>query len=181
MKKFLTSVIAGASVIFTPGSALAGNTYEDHVDLFNALNEVGIIVSINSKLHCNSGTDGLYHTRTGMLIVCQDNGVAGGPQVTWTENDLDTLRHESHHVVQDCNEGTIADGLIDNLFYEEQELIDFISGSSLSAEEVKNLVSVLEKDGLSPSSILIELEAYVVARDIDASTIADKVREFCTF
>ena len=116
-----------------------------------------------------------------MLIVCQDNGVAGGPQVTWTENDLDTLRHESHHVVQDCNEGTIADGLIDNLFYEEQELIDFISGSSLSAEEVKNLVSVLEKDGLSPSSILIELEAYVVARDIDASTIADKVREFCTF
>ncbi len=181
MKKFLTSVIAGASVIFTPGSAIAGNTYEDHVDLFNALNEVGIITSINSKLHCNSGTDGLYHTRAGMLIICQDNGVAGGPQVTWTENDLDTLRHESHHVVQDCNEGTIADGLIDNLFYEEQELIDFISGSSFSAEEVKNLVSVLEKDGLSPSSILIELEAYVVARDIQASTIADKVREFCTF
>jgi hypothetical protein len=180
MKKFLTSVIAGASVIFTPGSALADNTYEDHVDLFNALNEVGIIVSINSKLHCRSGVDGLYNTRSGMLIVCQDNGVTGGPQVTWTENDLDTLRHEAHHVVQDCNEGTIADGLMDNLFHEEQELIDFISRSSLSAEDVKDLISSLEKDGLSSRSILIEVEAYIVAKDIDASTIASKVREFCS-
>lgn len=181
MKKFLTSVIAGASVVFTPGSAIASNTYEDHVDLFNALNGVGIIVSINPKLHCRSGIDGSYHTKAGILVICQDNGVAGGPQVTWTENDLDTLRHESHHVVQDCNEGTIADGLMDNLFHEEQELIDFISKSSLSTEDLKKLVSVLEKDGLSSHSILIELEAYVVARDIEASSIADKVREFCTF
>lgn len=181
MKKFLTSVIAGASLIFTPGSAIAGNTYEDHVDLFNALNEVGIIVSINSKLHCRSGVDGMYNTRSGMLIVCQDNGVPGGPQVTWTENDLDTLRHEAHHVVQDCNEGTIADGLMDNLFYEEQELIDFISKSSLSAEDLKDLISSLEKDGLSSRSILIEVEAYIVAKDIEASSIANKVREFCTF
>jgi hypothetical protein len=180
MKKFITSVIAGASVIFTPGSAIAGNTYEDHVDLFNALNEVGVITSINSRLHCRSGVDGMYNTRSGMLIVCQDNGVPGGPQVTWTLNDLDTLRHEAHHVVQDCNEGTIADGLMDNLFHEEQELIDFISRSSLSAEDVKDLISSLEKDGLSSRSILIEVEAYIVAKDIDASTIASKVREFCS-
>jgi len=181
MKKFLTSVIAGASVIFTPGSAIAGNTYEDHLDLFNALNEVGIITSINSRLHCSPGVDGMYHTRAGILVICQDNGVTGGPQVTWTENDLDTLRHESHHVVQDCNEGTIADGLMDNLFYEEQELIDFISKSSLSAEDLKDLISSLEKDGLSSRSILIEVEAYIVAKDIEASSIANKVREFCTF
>jgi hypothetical protein len=180
MKKFLTSVIAGASVIFTPGSAIAGNTYEDHVDLFNALNEVGIITSINSKLHCRSGVDGKYNTRSGMLIVCQDNGVPGGPQVTWTLNDLDTLRHESHHVVQDCNEGTIADGLTDNLFYEEQELIEFISKSSLTTEQLKNLMESLKNDGLSYTSIMIEVEAYIVAKDVDASTIASKVREFCT-
>ena len=180
MKKFLTSVLAGASLIFTPGSAIAGNTYEDHVDLFNALNEVGVITKINSKLHCSPGVDGLYHTKAGILIICQDNGVAGGPQVTWTENDLDTLRHEAHHVVQDCNEGTIADGLMDNLFYEEQELIDFISTSSLTAEQVKSLIKSLENDGLSSTAVLIELEAYIVAKDIEASSIANKVREFCS-
>ena len=180
MKKFLTSVLAGASLIFTPGSAIAGNTYEDHVDLFNALNEVGVITNINSKLHCSPEVDGLYHTKAGILIICQDNGVAGGPQVTWTENDLDTLRHEAHHVVQDCNEGTIADGLMDNLFYEEQELIDFISTSSLTAEQVKSLIKSLENDGLSSTAVLIELEAYIVAKDIEASSIANKVREFCS-
>jgi hypothetical protein len=115
-----------------------------------------------------------------MLIVCQDNGVPGGPQVTWTLNDLDTLRHESHHVVQDCNEGTIADGLTDNLFYEEQELIEFISKSSLTTEQLKNLMESLKNDGLSYTSIMIEVEAYIVAKDIEASSIANKVREFCT-
>ncbi len=180
MKKFLTSVLAGASVVLTSTPALAGNTYEDHVDLFNALNEVGIITSINNKIHCSPEVDGLYHTKAGILVVCQDNGVAGGPQVTWTENDLDTLRHEAHHVIQDCNEGTIADGLMDNLFYEEGALVDFISKSSLTTEQVKNLISVLEKDGLSARSIMIELEAYVVAKDIHASNIASKVREFCS-
>ena len=180
MKKFLTSVLAGASIIFTPGSAIAGNTYEDHVDLFNALNEVGVITSINSKLHCSSGVDGSYHTRAGILVICQDNGVAGGPQVTWTENDLDTLRHEAHHVVQDCNEGTIADGLMDNLFYEEEKLIDFIANSSFTSDQLKSLVQTLENDGLSATAILIELEAYIVAEDIEASSIANKVREFCS-
>lgn len=180
MKKFLTSVLAGASVVLTSTPALAGNTYEDHVDLFNALNEVGVITSINSKLHCSPEVDGLYHTKAGILVICQDNGVAGGPQVTWTENDLDTLRHEAHHVVQDCNEGTIADGLMDNLFHEEQDLIDFISKSSLTSDQLKKLVEVLEKDGLSSTAILIELEAYVVAKDIEASNIASKVREFCS-
>ena len=180
MKKFLTSVLAGASVVLTSTPALAGNTYEDHVDLFNALNEVGVITSINSKLHCSPEVDGMYHTKAGILVICQDNGVAGGPQVTWTENDLDTLRHESHHVVQDCNEGTIADGLMDNLFHEEQDLIDFISKSSLTSDQLKKLVEVLEKDGLSSTAILIELEAYIVARDIHASNIASKVREFCS-
>ena len=180
MKKFLTSVLAGASVVLTSTPALAGNTYEDHVDLFNALNEVGVITSINSKLHCSPEVDGLYHTKAGILVICQDNGVAGGPQVTWTENDLDTLRHEAHHVVQDCNEGTITDGLMDNLFHEEQDLIDFISKSSLTSDQLKKLVEVLEKDGLSSTAILIELEAYVVAKDIEASNIASKVREFCS-
>jgi hypothetical protein len=180
MKKFLTSVLAGASLIFTPGSAVAGNTYEDHVDLFNALNEVGVITNINSRIHCNPSVDGMYHTKAGILVICQDNGVAGGPQVNWTENDLDTLRHEAHHVVQDCNEGTIADGLMDNLFYEEQALIDFIANSSLSTDQLKSLVATLENDGLSATAILIELEAYIVAKDVEASSIANKVREFCS-
>jgi hypothetical protein len=181
MKKFLTSILAGASVVLTSTPALAGNTYEDHVDLFNALNEVGIVTSINNRIHCSPGVDGLYHTKAGILVICQDNGVTGGPQVSWTENDLDTLRHEAHHVIQDCSEGTIADGLMDNLFYEEQDLIDFVSKSSFTTEQVKSLIKTLENDGLSASAILIELEAYVVAKDVEASSIANKVREFCTF
>ena len=34
--------------------------------------------------------------------------------VQWTENDLDTLRHEAMHVLQDCSAGRVGDGLLES-------------------------------------------------------------------
>ena len=50
------------------------------------------------------------------IMICQDDRIETSDQeVEWTENDYDTLRHEAHHVVQDCMKG------IDN----EQDVIIF--------------------------------------------------------
>ena len=114
-----------------------------------------------------------------MLVVCQDNSYAGGPQVEWTANDLDTLRHEAHHVVQDCALGTIGDDRFERLFNTEEDLIDFLSKSSYTPEQLSELVRVLVEDGLSQEDILMEVEAYVVAQDIDATSISNKLNEFC--
>ena len=179
MKKFLTSLLAGVSLTLTPGLAQAGNTYEDHVHLFDTLKTVGITPLINSS-HCSSGSDGLYHTTARILIVCQDNSTAGGPQVNWTENDLDTLRHEAHHVIQDCNEGVMGDGQLGLFFHDEDDLVEFVANSSFSVEQVESIVKMLRNDGLSARDILLELEAYTVAADIEASLIAEKLVEFCS-
>ena len=178
MKKFLTSVLASLSLL-APNAAFAGNTFDDHLELRNTLQSAGIVVVINSKIHCFGFNDGVYLQNVGMLVVCQDNSYPGGPLVDWTENDLDTLRHEAHHVVQDCSIGKIADMRMDLLFSDRESFVDFMSKSSMSVSEIAKLSSMLEAEGLSGRDLLMEIEAYAVARDISASTIADKVAEFC--
>ena len=180
MKKFLYSALAGLSALATATPSLAGNTYQDHVDLFNALQEVGVTIKLNHKGRCASGeTDGGYASDLAFMVICQDNAVAGGPQVDWTENDLDTLRHEAHHVVQDCNEGTLSDGELGVFFWEEGKLAEWLNMSSWSRSELVELSRMLREQGLSWDEVKIELEAYTVASDIPASSIAKKVRSFC--
>lgn len=179
MNKFLTSALASLSLL-APNHALAQNTFDDHLELFETLKSVGVVVNINHKLYCvDTSIDGFYHKEVPLLVICQDNAQAGGPQVDWTPNDLDTLRHEAHHVVQDCASGIMGDGKFDLLFSEEDDFVEFVAKSSFTLEQLKALVGNLAADGLTGKDILIEVEAYIVAEDIHASVISDKVKDFC--
>jgi len=111
-------------------------------------------------------------------VICQDNMVSHGKQELWTVNDLDTLRHEAHHVVQDCAAESLGDGLLATLFPEDK-LIEFLKNSSVSLEGLKGLYAMLKEQGLSDLTIQQEMEAYVVAEDVPASSIEQKLREFC--
>ena len=180
MNKFLSTVLTSAvtAVTLTTSSAHAQNTFKDHETLYQTLQEVGVTVSVNSKLHCNGDNDGVYYPGIGMLVICQDNMVSHGKQEIWTVNDLDTLRHEAHHVVQDCAAESLGDGLLATLFPEDK-LVEFLKNSSVSLEGLKGLYVMLKEQGLSDLTIQQEMEAYVVAEDVPASSIEQKLREFC--
>ena len=180
MKKFLYSALAGLSALATATPSFAGNTFDDHVDLFKALQEVGVTIKLNHKARCESGeTDGGYASDLAFMVICQDNAVPGGEQVRWTENDLATLRHEAHHVIQDCAVGTISDGDLGLFFWEEGKLTEFLNGSSWTRAQLVEVSKMLRENGLSWDEVKLELEAYTVASDIDASLIAKKVRSWC--
>ena len=49
----------------------------------------------------------------------------------------------------------------------------------MSLEGLQGLYAMLEEQGLSDLVIQQEMEAYVVAEDVPASSIEQKVREFC--
>ena len=55
----------------------------DHKAIITAAERVGVEVVINSSDHCTSkGLNGLYLSHSqGLLVVCQDYGQAGGPEV----------------------------------------------------------------------------------------------------
>jgi hypothetical protein len=180
MNKFFSSALVSAlaTVSLTASSAHAQNSFEDHERLYQTLQEVGVTVAVNSKLHCTGENDGVYYPGIGLLVICQDNMVSHGKQENWTANDLDTLRHEAHHVVQDCAAESLGDGLLSTLFPEDK-LIEFLKNSSVSFEGLQELYAMLDKQGLSDLVIQQEMEAYVVAEDVPASSIEEKLRQFC--
>ena len=149
---------------------------EGHRQLVESIKNLGVIVLVNHKLHCISKEfAGLYYDN-GVLVICQDNRPENnGIEVEWTDNDLDTLRHEAHHIVQDCALGTIADGKMIRMFVNEDEYFDFIEGSSLDLVELYTKL----REILSEEETLIEIEAYVVAKDIPVGHINKKIIEFC--
>jgi hypothetical protein len=178
MKKLILSLLSTVTIL-TPGVAKAENTYEDHVSLWNTLGKLGVVTVINNKIHCTGEYAGSYFPYSGLFVVCQENGISGGPQVEWTKNDLDTLRHEAHHVIQDCVDGSLGDGKSSTMFNHE-ELIEFGIKSSWTEKELSKLIDNLKGQDLSNNEILEEVEAYIVASDIPVTLIEKKVVEFCT-
>ena len=180
MKRFFVSLLTAASIL-TPSVARAGNTPEDHLGLWNELQNQGVTTIYNHKLHCplDDSIDGRYYIHSAMLVVCQDNMKDHLVEQPWTENDFDTLRHEAHHVIQDCAHGTLGDGLT-GLMFSEEDLIRFLQASSHSEERLAGLYQMMVTDGLDPLTIVEEMEAYVVASDIPANDIRLKLIEFCS-
>ena len=64
----------------------------------------------------------------GTMVICQENRIKGSHEmVSWTEGDLDTLRHESHHLVQDCIGGSgRGDKVLVPVFKNEYGVIRFV-------------------------------------------------------
>ena len=71
---------------------------------------------INHPEDCNGRIDGVYDSIRGYITICQDQGTKAFKMVGWTDNDLDTLRHEAQHVVQDCIGNRLGDGYLSPLF-----------------------------------------------------------------
>ena len=165
--------------------AQAGNTRDDHNDLWIALNQAGVSVHVNDPKACDNKWGGGFYARNPMegnsiMLICQNNGEGAGldNQVAWTPNDYDTLRHEAHHVMQDCIGGVIADGDLDPLFEDPDQHRQFVV-ASLSPEKIEWIIENYGGMGATTETIIIELEAFAVAEDIPASEIAKGVRQMC--
>ena len=98
--------------------------------------------------------------------------------IPWTDADLNTLRHEAHHVVQDCNNGGLGDRRSSRLFQNTNQLANFIS-NAMSPEQFMHIVRVYDEAGTSTRDILMETEAFAVAETVSPLTISRKLIEFC--
>ena len=113
------------------------------------------------------------------MVICQDKAGKAGVEVDWTENDLDTLRHEAHHVVQDCIAGRPFDHRAELLFDTEEEFTEFIT-NGLTREEAEWVVKAYTELGVSEEQVLHELEAFATARTVNPNTISDVLLHQCS-
>ena len=154
---------------------------QDHKAIITAAERVGVEVVINSSEHCTrKGLNGLYLSHSqGLLVVCQDFGQPGGPEVAWTANDLDTLRHEAHHLIQDCLAYRRGDQALRPAAETTAALYSFLGASGFNDEQIENIVSRYRANGADDRTILLELEAFAVARTVDPESIAEGITRSC--
>ena len=160
-------------------------THQQHNELWMTLESIGVEMFVNDPDLCKDSWGGgsylqLPDQRRSAIVVCQNNGKGQGEGnfVAWTPNDYDTLRHEAHHVVQDCIDGVRADKEM-GLMFEGQEHTDFVT-RSLSRERIQRIIKGYGEDGASRETILLELEAFSVAEEVSPINISDALKRLCS-
>ena len=170
----ITSSAIGLSLLTIPGVSAKINP--SHDELKRALNDVGVEVFLNETKLCNGSKSGMYSPDYDAIVICQDDRIETSDQeVDWTENDYDTLRHESQHVVQDCMEG-IDNNKMSLFFSNEIEYLEFVI-MGLTKSEFFQIVEAYRS--LGDDVLLNELEAFAVAKSVKPDTIAKALRGIC--
>ena len=170
----ITSSVIGLSLLTIPG--VSAKIDPSHDELKRALNDVGVEVYLNETELCDGSKSGMYSPDYDAIVICQDDRIETSDQeVDWTENDYDTLRHESQHVVQDCMEG-IDNNKMSLFFSNEIEYLEFVV-MGLTKLEFFQIVEAYRS--LGDDVLLNELEAFAVAKSVKPDTIAKALLGIC--
>ena len=179
MKAFLTTLLASITL---SSPVLAQPLPADHRALVDSLIEdgVGYYVNTPNDVCFNPKTpnlNGAYITTSDgnrFLVVCQDLR-EDETQTVWTPNDLDTIRHEAIHAIQDCLDGDKTDGEMVPLFSTYEEVID--------AYGVENSMAVisnyLESYADRQADIQLEVEAFYGAENYSGGEVNTWYNTYC--
>ena len=174
----IASGFVGLSLLLTPG--VKAGVEEDHDVLWNALEEVGVELYLNDTEYCDAdeGVAGLYSPSHNVMIICQDERIPiSSREVEWTDNDYDTLRHEAHHVVQDCVAG-LENGNMGAYFDDEDTYTEFVK-TALTDKQIDRIVKTYRESGGTDEVVVHEVEAFAVASSIPADSIARALVKVC--
>ena len=173
MKK-LTASLLGLVAMFSPIEALARSNHDHHVQLVRAALSTGVVFKINPPMCDRERAMGWYWAAKNELVVCQQNKIKGlSVEVSWTEEDYDTLRHEAHHLVQDCMARENRDGHLGAVYQNPVGLGKEVLGEA-SLQRIADAYS--DKDN---HTIVMEFEAFSVAALNDPLEQISDIQTYC--
>ena len=185
MKLLLTAAIVLASIVTAPARASLDKR-DGHYQLMEALEARGVRTYINAPPCYTTRAAGMYGVSKQygpLLIVCQDNKTRNEfSEVEWTANDLDTLRHEATHAIQDCLDGK-QDGQLEQLYGPEtfgalgMDLEWVVN--QLGYERATQIVSRYRANGADDDTIASELEAFFTAESASPEEIMVILNDAC--
>ena len=161
---------------------LAQSVMKQHQQLWNAVESTGVNISVNQAEYChpkfNGGRKffGFYHGPARLLVICQEqalrNDTFNQGQLQWSEEDFDTLRHESHHLVQDCRDKELNQEL-DTVYTKPVELGFEVLGRD-------GVMGVLQSySHASDEMKVLEIEAFAVAAINDPLEQVADIKTYC--
>lgn len=175
-KSLALAALAAVSTIAAPAAEARG-TYAEHTQLGNAIKSTGMNLRFNPPKCDERDAMGWYWAGGNEMAICQENrrrGFGFEHEVTWTEEDLDTLRHEAQHLIQDCMDGE-RNGRLGSVY---KDPIGLAKGT-LTEEHIQHIIKVYAEGGASEHIIIMELEAFSVAAMNDPAEQTRDIQRYC--
>ena len=173
IKTLLTTALLASSTLALP--AEAASSHSAHVRLSKAVQRAGIDVYVYHEVCDKGNAYGMYIPAHSAIVICQENRVKGSRDtVAWTEEDYDTLRHEVHHVVQDCMDDSF-NGILGSVYREPIELGVRVMGKGKTVR----VAELYEEQGASTHIQVMEIEAFAVAAMNDPDEQIQDINRYC--
>jgi len=147
---------------------------EAHKALIDAVTSTNVQFKINPKECFGKSVFGWYWSRKNEMVVCQEKKQQVGVETAWTPEDLDTLRHEAQHLLQDCMDGS-QNGSLASVYKDPIAL----AKQTLSQSQYNWIIKTYSEDGASEHIIIMELEAFSVAAMNDPAEQVRDINKFC--
>jgi len=173
MNKLTTIALTTITALATtaPG-AMAESNYSHHVLLGQVVSSTGIEYKINPVECWEKNAMGWYWAYNNEFVVCQENKRSVGVEVNWTEEDLDTVRHEAQHLIQDCIDGS-RQGALSSVYKDVPGLVK----SVLSTNSIRSIIHAYSDQ--SEHIISMELEAFAVASMNKPLEQVSDIKHYC--
>lgn len=168
----ITRLLAGAALIAALAAPTGATAYDPAVeDLVAAIQNAGVTVYTGGTI-CKPGLAGAYLSSVSAMVLC----VNGQQMAQWNEETVDTLRHESIHLIQDCFDGRRGDDRLVPTLDPEQ------TAKQLAETGInwKAIYATYSAKGTSDGDIYLELEAWSGAAYYSTSAITNAVNKFCS-
>ena len=151
------------------------NLDSKHDYLVEAVKSTGVAFKVNPA-DCfteeNKGTFGWYWAAKNEMVICQETKYQAGVVSYFTGEDLDTIRHEAQHLIQDCMDGEL-NGKLGSVYTDPIALGKKVLGTD-GIEGVRETY-----DDASDHIQVMEIEAFAVAAMNDPMDQAGDVKNFC--
>ena len=174
VSRLATTAVMAASIVggMAPEAKAGQSNYNHHVTLGNVVRSTGINFKINPARCWERDSYGWYWAAQNEMVICQENKRSVGVEQRWTEEDLDTLRHEAQHLIQDCVDGS-RQGALGAVYKDPIGLAQDVLGES----GIRGVLSAYSE--VSDHIKVMELEAFSVAAMNDPLDQARDIQKFC--
>ena len=176
--KTITALGLAALAVLSPAKAMARghSNFNHHVALWEAAQKTGVRTIINPDRCDTKDAYGWYWAAANELVICQENKIKGSnKQVDWTEEDYDTLRHEAHHLVQDCMARGNRDGVLGSVYTQPIELGYDVLGKARS----HRIAEMYAESGANAHIQVMEIEAFAVAAMNNPLGQVQDIQRYC--
>ena len=169
----ITATLATILAVSLPAEA---RTMAAHERLVDEVARTDVTITLNAPECLGANFAGYYRSDLLKLVVCQTYGIDGSyEQARWTEEDLDTLRHEVHHIVQDCIAGGIGNSNLGTIYAKPF----LFARQFFGTYQINNIMSVYKRKGASEHVAVLEVEAFAVAEMNNPDQQVADLRKFC--